>query len=169
MLRRLLRRAVLETDEAPPAGAGGMLQVTGLNVMKGYLGRDDLTGPVIRDGGYVTGDLGSVDEDGFVRIEGRRSRFSKIGGEMVPHGVVEDALNRPLGPTEHAGPARFPDSGDRRGASREVGACPSTSKTCSAQPAESRVAPRTTAAAPSTSTPSAISTRPSGRITNATC
>ena len=68
----------------------------------GYLGRDDLTAEAMRDGWYVTGDLGLVDEDGFLKITGRLSRFSKIGGEMVPHGRVEEALNEAIG-AERAG------------------------------------------------------------------
>ena len=62
--------------------------------MRGYLGRDDLTAAVLRDGWYVTGDIGLRDEDGFLKVTGRLSRFSKIGGEMVPHGRVEEALAR---------------------------------------------------------------------------
>jgi acyl-[acyl-carrier-protein]-phospholipid O-acyltransferase/long-chain-fatty-acid--[acyl-carrier-protein] ligase len=71
--------------------------VKGPNVMRGYLGRDDLTENVMRDGWYVTGDIAIVDEDGFVRITDRLSRFSKIGGEMVPHGRVEEALQEASG------------------------------------------------------------------------
>jgi acyl-[acyl-carrier-protein]-phospholipid O-acyltransferase/long-chain-fatty-acid--[acyl-carrier-protein] ligase len=74
--------------------------VKGPNVMRGYLGRDDLTAAVIRDGWYVTGDIGLVDEDGFLKITGRLSRFSKIGGEMVPHGRVEEALQEAAGSAE---------------------------------------------------------------------
>ena len=74
-----------------------MLLVKGPNVMKGYLGRDDLTRKAFRDGWYVTGDIGVVDEDGFLKITDRLSRFSKIGGEMVPHGRVEEALQKALG------------------------------------------------------------------------
>jgi acyl-[acyl-carrier-protein]-phospholipid O-acyltransferase/long-chain-fatty-acid--[acyl-carrier-protein] ligase len=77
-----------------PAGTPGMLLVKGSNVMKGYLGRDDLTAQVIRDGWYITGDIASMDADGFLTITDRLSRFSKIGGEMVPHGTVEEALQQ---------------------------------------------------------------------------
>jgi acyl-[acyl-carrier-protein]-phospholipid O-acyltransferase/long-chain-fatty-acid--[acyl-carrier-protein] ligase len=83
-----------------PAGTEGMLLVKGPNVMQGYLNRDDLTRKALCDGWYVTGDLGLIDEDGFVKITGRLSRFSKIGGEMVPHGQVEEALNEGIGAEE---------------------------------------------------------------------
>ena len=76
-----------------PPNTPGMLLVKGPNVMKGYLGREDLTAQVIRDGWYVTGDIAKLDEDGFVTITDRLARFSKIGGEMVPHGRVEEALH----------------------------------------------------------------------------
>lgn len=75
----------------------GMLLVRGPNVMRGYLGRDDLTAKVMRDGWYVTGDIALIDPDGFIKITDRLSRFSKIGGEMVPHGKVEDALQEAAG------------------------------------------------------------------------
>ncbi len=78
----------------------GMLLVKGPNVMQGYLGRDDLTREVLRDGWYVTGDIAFMDEDGFIHITDRLSRFSKIGGEMVPHGKVEDALQEAAGESE---------------------------------------------------------------------
>ena len=71
-----------------------MLLVKGPNVMKGYLGRKDLTAQVMRDGWYITGDIASMDDDGFLTITDRLSRFSKIGGEMVPHGKVEEALQQ---------------------------------------------------------------------------
>ena len=48
------------------------------------------------DGWYVTGDIGLVDEDGFLKLTGRVARFSKIGGEMVPHERVEEALHRAI-------------------------------------------------------------------------
>ena len=62
--------------------------------MKGYLGREDLTANALRDGWYITGDIAMLDEDGFLTITDRLSRFSKIGGEMVPHGRVEEALQQ---------------------------------------------------------------------------
>lgn len=72
----------------------GLLQIFGANVMKGYLGRDDLTAKKIVDGGwYVTGDLATMDEEGFVTITGREERFAKIGGEMVPLEKLEDELH----------------------------------------------------------------------------
>ena len=77
-----------------PAGQPGMLLVKGPNVMNGYLGREDLTAKVMKDGWYVTGDIAMLDEDGFLSITDRLSRFSKIGGEMVPHGKVEEALHQ---------------------------------------------------------------------------
>jgi 1-acyl-sn-glycerol-3-phosphate acyltransferase len=80
-----------------PTGASGMLLVKGPNVMNGYLGREDLTTQVMRNGWYVTGDIASLDDDGFLTITDRLSRFSKIGGEMVPHGKVEEALQQAAG------------------------------------------------------------------------
>ncbi|MDR4479393.1 MAG: acyl-[ACP]--phospholipid O-acyltransferase [Nitrospira sp.] len=75
-----------------PPGTAGMLLVKGPNVMNGYLGREDLTAQAIRDGWYITGDIATLDDDGFLTITDRLSRFSKIGGEMVPHRQVEEAL-----------------------------------------------------------------------------
>lgn len=80
-----------------PPETPGLLLVKGPNVMKGYLGREDLTANALRDGWYITGDLAMLDEDGFVTITDRLSRFSKIGGEMVPHGRVEEALQHAAG------------------------------------------------------------------------
>lgn len=70
----------------------GLLCVKGPNVMTGYLGLSEKTGEVINNGWYITGDIASIDDEGFITLTDRLSRFSKIGGEMVPHGAVEDAL-----------------------------------------------------------------------------
>src|SRR4051812_767275 len=61
--------------------------------MIGYLNRAEETAKVFRGDWYVTGDIVTMDDEGFIKIVDRQSRFSKIGGEMVPHGTVEEALN----------------------------------------------------------------------------
>ncbi len=83
-----------------PFGEAGLLLVRGPNVMQGYLNRPEKTAEVLREGWYNTGDIAAMDEDGFVRITDRLSRFSKIGGEMVPHIKVEDKLQEIAGATE---------------------------------------------------------------------
>jgi acyl-[acyl-carrier-protein]-phospholipid O-acyltransferase / long-chain-fatty-acid--[acyl-carrier-protein] ligase len=75
----------------------GLLLVRGPNVMTGYLKRPEKTAEVLREGWYNTGDIASLDEDGFLRITDRLSRFSKIGGEMVPHIKVEETLHELAG------------------------------------------------------------------------
>ena len=106
-LRALMRRAgkeklgglrmVVTVDEASrqvfPGGEPGILEFRGPNIFPGYLGRPDLSKKVLQDGWYHSADYGRVDGDGFLHIEGRRARFSKIGGEMVPHGLVEEHLS----------------------------------------------------------------------------
>ncbi len=83
-----------DTDDELCAGEDGMLLVTGPNVMHGYANREDLTNKAIHDGWYITGDIANVDDEGFIHITGRLSRFSKIGGEMVPHGRIEEELSK---------------------------------------------------------------------------
>jgi len=90
-----------DTGEPLAQGEKGLLLVKGANVMKGYLGDPEKTREVIREGGwYVTGDIAVVDPAGFVRIVDRQSRFSKIGGEMVPHVGVEEKLQQLCGRAE---------------------------------------------------------------------
>jgi acyl-[acyl-carrier-protein]-phospholipid O-acyltransferase/long-chain-fatty-acid--[acyl-carrier-protein] ligase len=85
---------------ALPVGQPGLLLVRGPNIMQGYLGRPEKTAEVLRDGWYVTGDVAALDEDGFLQITDRLSRFSKIGGEMVPHVKIEEKLHECAGATE---------------------------------------------------------------------
>ena len=87
---------IVDPDSFTPVAPGspGMLLVRGPNVMTGYLGREDLTASVMHEGWYITGDIAMLDEDGFLTITDRLSRFSKIAGEMVPHGKVEEALHQ---------------------------------------------------------------------------
>ncbi|NQT94302.1 MAG: MFS transporter, partial [Lentisphaerae bacterium] len=87
-----------ESYKDVPDGEEGLLMVKGPNVMKGYLGMPEKTSEVIVDGWYDTGDIGTMDKDGFVRLVDRASRFSKIGGEMVPHIAIEDALTAEMDP-----------------------------------------------------------------------
>jgi len=86
-----------ETWQDLGIGKEGLLLIKGPNVMTGYLGHPEKTAEMIKDGWYNTGDYGRIDEEGFVEITGRQSRFSKIGGEMVPHLNVEEAVNAELG------------------------------------------------------------------------
>lgn len=72
----------------------GLLLISGPNVMRGYLNDPEATAAAIHDGWYRTGDMAVIDDDGFVTITGRLSRFSKIAGEMVPHARIEEELNR---------------------------------------------------------------------------
>jgi acyl-[acyl-carrier-protein]-phospholipid O-acyltransferase/long-chain-fatty-acid--[acyl-carrier-protein] ligase len=86
-----------ETGEGPLIDREGLLLVKGPNLMAGYLDQPQKTAEVMRDGWYVTGDIAKMDEDGFIFITDRLSRFSKIGGEMVPHVRIEEAVNEALG------------------------------------------------------------------------
>ncbi len=85
-----------------PPGESGLLLVRGPNVMLGYLGQPEKTAGVLRDGWYCTGDVAMLDADGFLQITGRLNRFSKIGGEMVPHLKIEEKLQELAGVAEIA-------------------------------------------------------------------
>jgi acyl-[acyl-carrier-protein]-phospholipid O-acyltransferase/long-chain-fatty-acid--[acyl-carrier-protein] ligase len=81
-----------ETMQPLGENEAGLLLVKGPNMLTGYWNDPARTAESIRDGYYVTGDIASIDEDGFLTITGRISRFSKIGGEMVPHLRIEETL-----------------------------------------------------------------------------
>jgi acyl-[acyl-carrier-protein]-phospholipid O-acyltransferase / long-chain-fatty-acid--[acyl-carrier-protein] ligase len=81
-----------ESGAGPIVGRDGLLLVRGPNQMAGYLGEPELTRAATRNGWYVTGDIAVIDEDGFIHITDRLSRFSKIAGEMVPHMKIEEEL-----------------------------------------------------------------------------
>jgi len=83
-----------DTGEDLGTDREGLLTIKGPNVMLGYLNKPQETAKVVQDGWYNTGDIAQIDEDGFITITGRQSRFSKIGGEMVPHIKVEEELTR---------------------------------------------------------------------------
>ncbi|MCZ6675078.1 MAG: acyl-[ACP]--phospholipid O-acyltransferase [Verrucomicrobia bacterium] len=89
-----------DTQQSVPVGIPGLMLVKGPNVMQGYLGKSEKTAEVLKNGWYTTGDIVAVDEDGFLTITDRLSRFSKIGGEMVPHIKVEDVLHELVDETE---------------------------------------------------------------------
>ena len=93
-----------DTHAPLPHGEEGLLGCLGANVMRGYLGCPEKTAAVLRDGWYVTGDVGRVEDTGFVRITGRVSRFAKIAGEMVPLERLDEELHALL---EAAGERRL--------------------------------------------------------------
>src|SRR5207247_4020107 len=86
-----------ETNRKLSLHETGMLWLWGVNIFEGYLHDLKQTSEVLRDGWLKTGDIGRFEEDGFLYIEGRLSRFSKIGGEMVPHEAIEDKIINLLG------------------------------------------------------------------------
>lgn len=85
---------VLQVDEE------GMLEVSGPNIMLGYLNLPEKTKEALRGEWYRTGDIAKIDEDGFITITDRLARFSKLGGEMVSHTRVEEILHELLGLTD---------------------------------------------------------------------
>ncbi len=102
-----------ESFEELPTGEEGMILIGGTQIMKGYIGDPEKTASVIReiDGirWYVTGDKGRLDEDGFLTIVDRYSRFAKVAGEMVSLGLVESEIGKILGENEQIAVAALPD------------------------------------------------------------
>lgn len=87
----------LESGEELPFEKEGLIWIKGPQVMMGYINKPELTSDVIQNGWFKTGDVGLMDRDGFLRITGRLSQFSKISGEMVPHLGIEDAIKNATG------------------------------------------------------------------------
>jgi acyl-[acyl-carrier-protein]-phospholipid O-acyltransferase/long-chain-fatty-acid--[acyl-carrier-protein] ligase len=85
------------TEREVPINQQGIIWFKGSNVFPGYLNAPEKSAEVLQNGWFRTGDVGRVDDDGFLYIEGRISRFSKIAGEMVPHETIEATINRVLG------------------------------------------------------------------------
>jgi acyl-[acyl-carrier-protein]-phospholipid O-acyltransferase/long-chain-fatty-acid--[acyl-carrier-protein] ligase len=73
-------------------GEAGILQLRGPNIFSHYLNEDGPQGSSPRDSWFSTWDLAHIDDDGFITVEGRLARFSKIGGEMVPHVTIEQRI-----------------------------------------------------------------------------
>ena len=93
-----------DSGEELPMNSTGMVWLRGANIFAGYLKDPEKTSAALKDGWFVTGDLGRFDDDGFLYIEGRLSRFSKIGGEMVPHGTIEQRISEVFGWDQNEGP-----------------------------------------------------------------
>ena len=86
----------VSTDKVLGPNQEGKILVKGDMVMEGYLGDIEETSLRIRNGWYDTGDIGIVDDDGFLWHRGRLKRFVKVGGEMVSLVKVEDVLSHLL-------------------------------------------------------------------------
>lgn len=100
---RLLPGISYKLEDVPGIEEGGKLIVSGENIMKGYLLNDDpgkLAPPV--NGNYDTGDIVSLDNDGYITIKGRAKRFAKIAGEMVSLTAVETYLAQLWQDNQHA-------------------------------------------------------------------
>lgn len=84
------------TEKSIPVDQQGLIWLKGANVFNGYLNNPTKSTEVLKEDWFLTGDVGRLDEEGFLFIEGRISRFSKIGGEMVPHETLEAAISKAL-------------------------------------------------------------------------
>ena len=99
-----------ETGEECGPGEDGRILVKGDNVMKGYFNDFEQTSLHIRRGWYDTGDMGNIDEDGFLWHVGRLKRFVKIGGEMVSLVKIEDILEKFLPEESYCCVVEVPDA-----------------------------------------------------------
>jgi acyl-[acyl-carrier-protein]-phospholipid O-acyltransferase/long-chain-fatty-acid--[acyl-carrier-protein] ligase len=107
---RLMPGVEMRLEPVPGIPEGGRLYVRGPNVMLGYLRADN---PGVLDpppeGWHDTGDIATVDEDGYLRIKGRAKRFAKLGGEMISLAAVE-ALVAEVWPDAICCVAAIPDA-----------------------------------------------------------
>ena len=103
-----------ESFEELKTGEEGMILIGGTQIMKGYIGDAKKTASVIKelDGirWYITGDKGRLDEDGFLTIVDRYSRFAKVAGEMVSLGLVEREIVTILGDNDQISISALPDA-----------------------------------------------------------
>ena len=83
-------------EQIQPLGTPGMIWLKGPSILKTYLDDEQATQECTRGAWFCTGDIGKMDTDGMLTILGRRTRFSKIGGEMISHEHVEQVLTRVL-------------------------------------------------------------------------
>ncbi|MBM7515588.1 class I adenylate-forming enzyme family protein [Nocardioides nitrophenolicus] len=83
---------VSPSGERLPPGSRGEVVIRGANVMRGYLGRPEETATVIRDGWLHTGDVGILDEDGYLRIVDRIKDLIIRGGENIYPKEIEECL-----------------------------------------------------------------------------
>lgn len=104
----------IESGAECATGETGRILVRGENVMQGYLNNLEETHMRLKNGWYDTGDLGYLDEDGYLWHKGRLKRFVKIGGEMISLVAVEDALDRATPEEVECCAIELPDA--RRGA-----------------------------------------------------
>jgi acyl-[acyl-carrier-protein]-phospholipid O-acyltransferase/long-chain-fatty-acid--[acyl-carrier-protein] ligase len=99
-----------ETGEECAVGEDGRILVKGNSVMKGYFNDFEQTSLHIRRGWYDSGDMGNLDEDGYLWHVGRLKRFVKIGGEMVSLVKIEDVLEKFLPEDSHCCVVETPDA-----------------------------------------------------------
>ncbi len=93
----LIKTLSPETVTELPAGSEGIICVKGPQLMVGYLDNPKATAEALKDVWYITGDIGRLDDDGFLILGGRLARFSMIGGEMVPDERIEEAVRNAAG------------------------------------------------------------------------
>jgi long-chain acyl-CoA synthetase len=95
-------RIVHEDDSDAATGEDGEVRVRGANVMRGYWNNPEATAAVLQDGWLRTGDVGRLDADGFLWLQGRRSDMIKTGAHRVHPGDIEDAIAELAGVSEVA-------------------------------------------------------------------